>query len=98
MPDEPTLGELVRRLADITTQLSAISTQLRTDFVRKETFDEIRKADRAAFEAIRGDIRDLETDRADDQKWRRTASVTVAVAAVGWLLTIIGLVLAVALR
>lgn len=98
MPDEPTLGELIRRLADITAQLAGISNQLRTDFVRKETFDEIRRGDRAVIASIREDITDMKTERSDDQKWRRTASITVAVAAVGWLLTIIGLILAVALR
>ena len=98
MPDEPTLGELIRRLADITAQLAGISNQLRTDFVRKETFDEIRRGDRAVIASIREDIADMKTERSDDQKWRRTASITVAVAAVGWLLTIIGLILAVALR
>lgn len=91
MPDEPTLGEVVRRLADITTQLAAISHQLRTDFVRKEVY-EVQMA------GVRKDVSDIETARSDDQKWRRTAGLAVAVGAVGWLLTIIGLVVAVAMK
>lgn len=89
MPDEPTLGELVRRLAEIASQLSDITNQLRTDFVRKETYDAHRDATKAALDNVRGDITELKTDRSDDAKWRRTASLTLAVAATGWLVTIV---------
>lgn len=89
MTDEPTLGELVRRLADITTQLSGISQQLRTDFVRKETYDAHREADRAALAEVRADVAEMKTGRGDDQKWRRSMSLTIAVAGIGWLLTIV---------
>lgn len=98
MPDEPTLGELIRRLADITAQLGGISNQLRTDFVRKETYEAHRDLTHAHLKEARDDITELKNQRATDQNWRRSMSLTTAIAGVGWLLTIVGLVLAVALR
>ena len=96
MPDEPTLGEVVRRLTDITAQLSAITTQLRTDFVRADVYMAHRDATKEDIQDVRDAVTDINKKREDDQKWRRTALLTGALAAGGWLLTIIGLVVAAA--
>ncbi|MFE6645653.1 hypothetical protein ACFVJS_03760 [Nocardioides sp. NPDC057772] len=88
MTDAPTLGELVRRLADITTQLTDITIQLRNDFVRKETYDAHREVTRVELDEIKGDIVDLKRKNETDQSWRRSTSVAVAIAVIGWVLTI----------
>lgn len=98
MPDEPTLGELVRRLADITTQLSGISQQLRTDFVRKETYDAHREASRAELAEARSDIAEMKQARSEDTKWRRTASLSIALGSIGWLVTIVIAVVTIVLK
>lgn len=95
MPDEPTVGELVRRFADIASRLDRITDRLESEFVRKETYDAHRDATKAQITEARKDIADIETARSEDAKWRRTAAITLAVAAVGWLLTIVGLIVAV---
>ena len=94
MTDAPTLGEAIRRLADITVQLTDITTQLRTDFVRKETYNAHRDATKAAFDNINDDITELKKDQA----WRRSTSVAVAIAGIGWFLTIVGLIVAVVMK
>lgn len=88
MPDEPTLGEVVRRLSDITTQLSAITNQLRTDFVRADVYEAHQSATKDDIKDVRDAVVRIEAKREEDQKWRRTASLTVALAFVGWLVTI----------
>ena len=98
MPDEPTVGELVRRFAEIASRLDRITDRLESEFVRKETYGAHRDATKAEVAEARKDIEEIKSQRSDDAKWRRTAAITLAVAAVGWLLTIIGLILAVALR
>lgn len=96
MPDEPTLGEDVRRLTDAIGRLERTVDRMDSKFVPRETYDRDRDATKAELDHIRGDIADLEGEQRDSEKWRRSALLTVAVAAVGWLLTIIGLVVAVA--
>ncbi|HKY59218.1 MAG TPA: hypothetical protein VJL80_14370 [Aeromicrobium sp.] len=96
MPDEPTIGEVVRRLASIAGDFAGIRDEMRTtrdemrtDFVRKETYNAHRDASKAEIDNVRDDVTDLKTDRSNDAKWRRTVSLTLAVAAVGWLVTIV---------
>ncbi|HEY9408296.1 MAG TPA: hypothetical protein VIP77_01835 [Jiangellaceae bacterium] len=94
MTDAPTLGEAIRRLADITVQLTDITQQLRTDFVRKETYEARSAATRVELDNIAGDITELKKDQA----WRRSTSVAVAIAGIGWFLTIVGLIVAVVMK
>ncbi|MGH3478403.1 MAG: hypothetical protein ACRDQD_16385 [Nocardioidaceae bacterium] len=96
MPDEPTVGEVVRRLANIAgdfagirDEMRTIRDEMRTDFVRKETYNAHRDANKAAIDTVRDDVAGLKKERDDNAKWRRTASLTLAVAAVGWLVTIV---------
>lgn len=98
MPDEPTVGELVRRFAEIASRLDRITDRLESEFVRKEVYEAHLTAMKAEVTEARKDIEEIKGQRSDDQKWRRTAGLAVAVGAVGWLLTIIGLVVAVALK
>lgn len=98
MPDEPTVGELVRRFAEIASRLDRITDRLESEFVRKETYSAHRDAHKAELKEARDDIEEIKKERSDNAKWRRTAGITLAVAAGGWLLTIVGLILAVALR
>lgn len=86
--EPPTLGELVRQLETVARQLQDITLQLRTDFVRKETYELTERSRDREFRELRGDIEELKTARAGDQSWRRQMSLTLAIAVIGWLLTI----------
>lgn len=99
MPDDgPTLGELVRQLQSITTQLTDITTQLRTDFVRKDTYAEIKKAQDKEFRELNKDVQAMWDARRQDQSWKRQASMGVAIAVIGWLITIALFVITLATR
>lgn len=89
MPNEPTLGEQVRRLDAVTSRLDRTVDRMDSEFVRKETYAAERHADKAEVAEARKDIDEIKNERSDNQKWRRTASLTLAVAAVGWLVTIV---------
>lgn len=89
MPDEPTLGEQVRRLDAVTSRLDRTIDRMDSEFVRKETYVAQQDAIKAEVAEARKDISEIKAERSDNQKWRRTASLTLAVAVVGWLVTIV---------
>ena len=95
MPEEPTLGEVVRRLEDVAKQIAAVASQLSNDrrdaaqtYVNRETYQADRRLIDANHTALQGRVVDLEKAQEDEQKWRRAASFQLAIVAVGWLLTI----------
>lgn len=96
MPDEPTLGEDVRRLTDAIGRLERTVDRMDSKFVPREMYERDRDATKAEFVDIRGDVAEVKAEQRDSEKWRRSTSLTVAIAAGGWLLTLIGLVVAVA--
>jgi len=93
---EPTLHEVVRRLDEVAQQITNLVTKIDNDrrrdvdtYVNRETNREYQRLVEATFQAHARDIADLEDARKDDARWRRTASLTLAVAAAGWLVTIV---------
>lgn len=95
MSDEPTLGEVVRRLDDVTRQLVGIvdrlerrDTYIEENFVRTIVYVEARKADQAMVANLAQDIGGLQKERDTDQNFRRQVLLGFAVGGVGWLLTI----------
>jgi len=92
---EPTLGEVVRRLDGVAQQITNLVEKIDVDrrrdaetYVNKDSYREYQRLVEATFKAHAGDIEDLNESRKEDARWRRTASLTLAVAAAGWLVTI----------
>lgn len=98
MTDAPTLGEAIRRLADITFQLTDITQQLRTDYVRKETYDAHRAADKAALDNALGRVEKVEKKNETDQAWRRTLSLALAGTFIAALVSIVTTVISIVAR
>lgn len=103
--DDPTPGEIWRRmeqvsqqLADIASRLERRDTYIEENFVRSRVWIEARKADQAATANLQQDIGALQTQQETDRNWRRTANLTIAVALIGNLLTIAGLVISIVSR
>lgn len=70
MTTEPTVAELVRQLAQITAQLDRIAQRLETDYVRRDLYEEARKADRDDVRDTNERIGRMEKrqDKADTQR------------------------------
>jgi len=92
---EPTLAEVVRRLDDVVARLVEMAKRLENDrvlaaqtFVVRVAYDSDQRRIDDKFAAQGRDIADIEQARKEDQGWRRQSSLTLAVAAVGWLVTI----------
>lgn len=86
---EPTLAEVVRRLEENTSQLRDIVAEMRSDraalaatYVRKDVYDEARRADQR-------DLADLE-ERVD--KWEQFRRQVLAGASVSLVTALIGIV------
>lgn len=80
MPNEPTLGEVWRRQDRTEADLSAVKAQ-QANFVTQREYDrEMRD--------VKDDVTDLQEAREDDKSWRRSAGLAIALAAIGWVLTI----------
>ena len=95
MPDEPTLGEVVRRLEGVAKQIADVASQLSNDrllaaqtYVNRETYQSDGRLTDANHSALKLRVANLEEAKEDEQKWRRAASFQLAVVALGWLLTI----------
>lgn len=95
MSDEPTLGEVVRRLDQVATQLTGIvdrlerrDTYIEENFLRESVWTEARKADQAMVANLYQDIGALQKDRETDAGWRRQVLLTIAVLAISSLVSI----------
>jgi cell division protein FtsX len=93
--NEPTLHEVVRRLDDVVARLMDMAKRLENDrvaaaqtFVVRVAYDSDQRRIEDKFATIGRDISDIEQARKDDQGWRRQSSLTLAVAVVGWLVTV----------
>jgi len=98
MTDAPTLGEAIRRLADVTSQLTDITHQLRTDFVRKETHDVQLALIRSEVEDVETAVGKVEKKLEVDQAWRRTASLALAGTFIAALVSIVTTVISMIAR
>lgn len=92
---EPTLGEVVRRLEDIAKQMAGLLAEIKGErahvertYLPRETYNAEKELLKASVATVAGDVADINEARKDDARWRRTASLTLAVAAAGWLVTI----------
>jgi len=92
---EPTLAEVVRRLDDVVSRLADMARRFESDrvsaaqtFVVRIAYDADQRRIDDKFSAHARDIADIEQARKDDQGWRRQSSMTLAIAVVGWLVTV----------
>ena len=93
--DEPTMGEVIRRLDAIAAQLTEVVKEIKDDraqnaatFVRQDVYHANRKADQAVVANLNQDIGGLQADRKADAAWRRQSNLTLAVLAISSLVSI----------
>jgi len=88
-PPEPRPSDaFLMRLDTIAARLEETVARL-AEFVRKDVYDADQRGLGREIREIRNDIEELQRARRDDQSWRRSTSVTIAIAGIGWLLTIV---------
>lgn len=99
MADEPTLGEVTRRLDHVVTQLAQVVESLKeqqrymdANFVRQAVWLEARRADQGMASNLFQDIGALQEDRKGDAAFRRQAALALAVLAIS---TVVSIALAV---
>jgi hypothetical protein len=92
---EPTLGEVVRRLDGVAQQITNLVNKMDADrrrdadtYVNRGEYAEYQKRVESQIDDHSKDIDAINEARKDDARWRRTASLTLAVAAAGWVVTI----------
>jgi len=68
-PDEPTLGEVLRRIDGLTMQVTALVSELKQDridaaktYVRQDVYMAERQAGQAVVADLHGDVRKVEAD------------------------------------
>jgi hypothetical protein len=95
MPDEPTLGEVMRRLDDVFARLDRMLTQMQQDrdrgdqrYVPRVEWIEARKGIDDRFRDVIGDVSDLKVDRASDTNARRQVVLSIGLAAFAALVSI----------
>jgi hypothetical protein len=90
--DEPTLGEVLRRLEEVSRQMIELARELKEDraanaatFVRQDVYIAQRLADQSTVADLHGDIRSVKDDikavkedRQKDIEWRRQHNLTLA--------------------
>lgn len=99
-PSEPTLGEVVRRLDEVSRHLDSIvarlerrDTYIEENFVRQRVWIEARKGDQAIVANLAQDIGAIQQDRKTDQGWRRQMWLAIGTLAVTSLIAIVGLII-----
>lgn len=95
MPDEPTLGEVLRRLDEVSRQLVDITREIKEDrsaaaatYVRQDVYIAQRQADAAVVADIHGDIKSIKDDRRKDNDWKRQQNLSLAALAITVLVSI----------
>ena len=85
MPEEPTLGEVLRRLDDLINKVAELTQELKDDrnnaaatYVRQDVYIAQRQADAAVVADIHGDIKSIKDDRRKDNDWRRQQNLSLA--------------------
>lgn len=83
MPDEVTLGELARGIADIKRRLDtdaqAAATRERL-YVLQAVYDEFKSGQAEKFKTLQESVTDLWEARAEDAKARRSTQLAIALA------------------
>lgn len=95
MADEPTIGEVIRRLDSIALQLTEVVKEIKDDradnaktFVRQDVYIAQRQADQAVVADLHGDIRTVKADRQKDTESQRQRNLTMAVLAISSVISI----------
>lgn len=94
--NEPTMGEVLRRLDEVSRQLLDLAGQMRDDrdkaaatFVRQDVYQAQRIADQAVVADLHGDIRSINKSRESDAGFRRQVWVTIGTLSISMLVTIV---------
>lgn len=92
---EPTMGEVLRRLDEVSRQLLDLAGQMREDrntaaatFVRQDVYQAQRIADQAVVADLNGDIRAVKKSHESDAGFRRQVWLTMGALAVTSLITV----------
>ena len=95
MADEPTLGEVIRRLDAITAQLTEVVREIKDEreknaatFVRQDVYVAQRQADAAVVADLHSEIRGVKEDRKRDVDWKRQQNLALAGLAITTLVSI----------
>lgn len=90
MADEPTLGEVMRRLDSVASTMSDLAVQMREDrqhaastYVRRDVYAAERIADHADVEDVRRDVRALDEERTAMRNFRRQVGLGAALGLLG---------------
>lgn len=97
--DEPSRGEIVRRLDRIDAQQAEILRELKADraevaktYVRQDVYLAQRKGDAAVLADLHGDLGEVRREREKDIAWRRQVLLWLGGITITLLLGIAGLV------
>lgn len=92
--DEPTNGEVWRKLEDLTQELAKVvirlerrDTYVEENFVRRQVWVEARRADQGATANLQQDIGGFQKQAEVDRAWRRQLNLAVGVALLGGMLS-----------
>lgn len=92
---EPTLGEVLRRLDDLSRQMLDLVREIKEDrsenaktFVRQDVYIAQRLADQAVTADLAGDLQSLKDDRKKDLDGQRQRNLTLGLFAITTLVSI----------
>ena len=95
MPDDPTLGEILRRLDELSRQLIDLTREIKEDrtvaattYVRQDVYLAQRLSDQAVVADLHGDISAVREERKKDNDWRRQLNLALATLAITVLVSI----------
>lgn len=95
MTTEPTLGEVLRRLDEVSRQLVDLTREIKEDrvtaaatFVRQDVYLAQRQADQAVMADLHGEVATVRDDRRKDQDVQRQRNLTLAALAITSLVSI----------
>jgi len=93
--DEPTMGEVIRRLDAIALQLTEVVREIKDDraenaktFVRQDVYMAQRQSDAAVVADLHGEVRAVKAARDKDVETQRTRNLTLAVLAITTIVSI----------
>ena len=93
MPDDPTLGEIMRRLEELARSMQQLASTLESSYVRREVYEAKHQALYSYVDAKTkentDDIADLKRQRQEGQAFRRQIIAGVSVLAIGMVLNLL---------